>query len=68
MEQHKSGIISGFTQRYGIKLLVWFEEHSMMTDAIEREKAIKQWQRAWKIELIESINPKWQDLSLTLCF
>lgn len=66
MEQHKSGIVPGFTQRYGIKQLVWFEEHSMMNEAIAREKAIKKWNRAWKVELIESVNPDWQDLSLTL--
>ena len=60
--QHKHGIIKGFTGRYGIHVLVWFEQHETMMSAIAREKAIKAWKRNWKIELIEASNPEWRDL------
>ena len=50
--QHKNGVVEGFTKRYGVHLLVWFEIHETMASAIAREKAIKEWKRAWKIELI----------------
>ncbi|WP_226662613.1 GIY-YIG nuclease family protein [Microbulbifer aggregans] len=60
--QHKKGVVEGFTQRYNVKILVWYELHHTMESAIQREKAIKNWHRAWKLKLIESSNPKWNDL------
>ena len=60
--QHKEGLAEGFTKKYGVKLLVWYEQHETMESAIAREKAIKEWQRTWKIELIEKANPDWNDL------
>jgi len=60
--QHKNNLVDGFTKKYGVHTLVWFEVHETMPSAIEREKAIKEWRRAWKIELIESVNPQWRDL------
>jgi putative endonuclease len=61
--QHRSGLIPGFTREYGVKLLVWFEQHATMESAIIREKRIKKWNRAWKLELIEADNPDWRDLA-----
>ena len=60
--EHKNNITEGFTKRYGIHQLVWYELHESMKSAIEREKRLKEWQRKWKIELIERTNPKWEDL------
>jgi putative endonuclease len=60
--QHRNDLANGFTKRYGIHTLVWYEVHGTMQSAIAREKAIKEWKRAWKIELIEKTNPQWQDL------
>lgn len=60
--QHREGVIEGFTQKYGVKILVWYELHATMYAAIQREKAIKKWRRDWKIELIETKNPEWCDL------
>jgi putative endonuclease len=60
--QHKSDLIEGFTKRYGVHTLVWFEEHGDICDTIDREKQIKGWNRAWKIRLIEKQNPDWNDL------
>ena len=60
--QHRQGLVEGFTQRYGVHMLVWFEQHATMLDAIAREKRIKEWKRAWKLELIETNNPRWLDL------
>jgi putative endonuclease len=60
--QHKSGLMEGFTKRYGVHTLVWYEVHETMQTAIAREKAMKEWKRAWKIELIEKSNPEWCDL------
>ena len=60
--QHKHELVKGFTQKYRVHTLVWYEIHATMESAIGREKAIKEWQRAWKIELIEASNPEWQDL------
>ena len=60
--QHREGIIGGFTRKYNVKHLVWYEQHSEMKSAISREKGIKKWKRAWKIELIEKNNPEWNDL------
>jgi len=63
IEAHRSGAVGGFTNKYGIKTLVFFELHADMYEAIQREKRIKKWNRAWKIELIERSNPEWSDLS-----
>ena len=60
--QHKHDFCEGFTQRYGVNTLVWFEVHESMESAIGREKAIKEWKRVWKLELIEKGNPTWRDL------
>ena len=60
--QHKEGLVEGFTKRYGVKTLVWFELHETMQPAIAREHAIKEWKRAWKLDLIERANPAWRDL------
>ncbi len=60
--EHRAGEVAGFTQRYGLKRLVWFERHDEIVGAIAREKAIKQWKRAWKIRLIVRDNPEWDDL------
>ena len=60
--EHKTGIVEGFTKRYGVQLLVYAEFHATMEEAILREKRIKTWRRAWKIALIERTNPAWRDL------
>lgn len=60
--QHREGVSDGFTKRYGCKLLVWFEIHATMPDAIAREKQIKGGSRAKKLALIETTNPDWRDL------
>lgn len=64
--QHKEGVIEGFTSKYRVKQLVWFEQHDTMESAIAREKSLKRWNRKWKLELIEKTNPSWQDLYLTV--
>ncbi len=66
--QHRAEIFGGFTAQHGVKLLVWFEQHGTMEHAIVREKQIKKWRRAWKVDLIERGNPNWQDLALGLGF
>ena len=60
--QHRTGALPGFTSRYAVHRLVWFEPHTDMYCAIHREKCIKEWRRAWKIDLIEQSNPDWRDL------
>jgi putative endonuclease len=60
--EHKSRSGSLFTTRYNVTLLVWFEVHNDINEAITREKQIKHWNRAWKLALIEDINPSWRDL------
>ena len=60
--QHKYDVVEGFTRRYGVHTLVWYEVHESMETAISREKVIKGWKRAWKLELIEKRNPTWRDL------
>src|SRR5262249_5522583 len=62
MAQHTQGLIEGFTKRYDVKLLVYYEFHETMPQAIQREKQLKEWQRAWKVRLIESMNPEWRNL------
>ena len=64
MFEHKSGLINGFTKKYSIDKLVYFESTSDVNAAILREKRLKKWKRKWKIELIEKLNPNWKDLSL----
>ena len=64
--EHKNNLIEGFTKRYGVHHLVWYELYESMESAIEREKRLKEWKRAWKLELIESSNPNWQDLYDTI--
>nr|WP_070960615.1 GIY-YIG nuclease family protein [Hyphomonas sp. Mor2] len=64
--EHKTGYIKGFTHRYGVKSLVWFEHHTNIQQAIAREKQIKRWRRQWKLNLIEASNPSWEDLSTSL--
>jgi len=61
--QHREEVTGGFTKRYGVKRLVWFEVHETMESAIMREKSIKRWLRQWKIDLIERENPTWRDLA-----
>jgi putative endonuclease len=61
--QHKHGICDGFTKKYGVKTLVHFEEHAEPLTAIHREKRIKKWPRTWKINLIRTDNPDWNDLA-----
>lgn len=64
--QHKTKAIKGFTARYGVDKLVWFEAHDWRDAAFTRERRIKEWKRKWKLDLIESMNPNWDDLSETL--
>jgi len=61
--EHKEGIVEGFTKKYGINQLVWFELHQDAMAAVTREKQLKKWERAWKINLIQKQNPLWRDLS-----
>ena len=60
--EHKQDVTAGFTQRYGVHELVWYERHDEMSAAIQREKALKEWRRQWKLNLIEGTNPTWRDL------
>ena len=62
MWEHKNNLVEGFTKKYDVHLLIYFELHEDMTAAISREKQIKKWNRAWKIQLIEKSNPQWRDL------
>ncbi|TYC72377.1 GIY-YIG nuclease family protein [Stappia sp. BW2] len=64
--EHREGLVEGFSNRYGTKTLVWYEQHEDIGTAIVREKQIKRWRRQWKFELIEKMNPDWQDLYLVL--
>jgi putative endonuclease len=60
--EHKNNLVEGFTKRYRVHNLVWYELHESIYSAIEREKKMKEWKRAWKIRLIEENNPNWNDL------
>jgi putative endonuclease len=62
MEQHREGVGSAFVKKYGVYKLVYYEEHPLYTDAIQRETSLKRWKRAWKLALIEKYNPQWIDL------
>lgn len=66
MWEHKKKVVPGFSKRYGVHKLVWFEAHESREAALQREKQIKEWKRDWKINLIERKNRHWSDLSLTL--
>ena len=63
VEAHRNGCVHGFTERYDVHTLVYFELDAEMYEAIQREKRLKKWNRAWKIRLIEEMNPEWKDLS-----
>ena len=63
VQQHVAGVYSGFTKRYKVNQLVYCEAYDDIQDAIAREKQLKEWDRQWKIELIESLNPDWHDLT-----
>jgi len=65
--EHKNHVVEGFTKKYQVDCLVWYEVHQTMESAIQREKAIKEWQRAWKLKLIEEYNPDWKDLYDAVC-
>ena len=60
--EHKNDLVNGFTKEYGVHRLVYYELHDDMVSAITREKQLKKWNRAWKLELIEGENPRWNDL------
>ena len=60
--QHKEGLADGFTKKYEIKTLVYYEQHDNAESAIRREKCLKEWRREWKLNLIENLNPNWDDL------
>ena len=61
--EHKNKVVPGFTAKYGVNTLVWYEPHDDWEAAFRREKQIKRWKRAWKIQLIEANNPDWVDLT-----
>ncbi|MDG1733826.1 MAG: GIY-YIG nuclease family protein [Thalassotalea sp.] len=66
IEQHRSKLVVGFTAKYDLHVLVYFESYPTITEAIIREKRLKKWNRQWKINLIEKLNPKWEDISYLL--
>jgi len=59
---HRNGLLPGFTKRYGVKTLVWYEQHETREQALIRERQMKKWNRTWKLETIERTNPAWSDL------
>ncbi len=63
LEEHINGLAESFTSKYGLKRLVYLEEYQNPTDAIKREKQLKNWKRLWKLNLINAQNPAWKDLS-----
>ena len=65
--EHRVGIVDGFSKRYGVKTLVWYEMHESAESAIVREKQLKKWNRVWKLQLIEDRNPDWKDLFGEIC-
>ncbi|MBL1257316.1 GIY-YIG nuclease family protein [Methylocystis sp. Sn-Cys] len=60
--EHREGVLDGFTKQYGLKRLVWYEPFEDIRTAIQREKTMKHWPRAWKVRLILDLNPEWRDL------
>ena len=65
--QHKEGVVDGFTKKYGCKMLVWYAVYESAEEAIRREKQMKEWQRRWKLRVIEEMNPGWNDLFESIC-
>ena len=65
--EHKKNLADGFTKKYSVHLLIWYEVHQSAESAITREKQIKAWKRAWKLRLIEASNPEWDDLYEDIC-
>jgi putative endonuclease len=65
--EHREGLAEGFSKRYGCKMLVWYERHDEIAHGIRREKQMKEWRRAWKLRVIEEMNPNWDDLYGTIC-
>ena len=66
IEQHQNKVVSGFSKKYNLDKLVYYEQFDSMYDAINREKQLKNWRREWKVSLIEKHNPMWNDLSLEI--
>ena len=64
--EHKEKVFPGFSRKYGVDRLVWYESYDRIDEAIAREKAMKKWRRDWKLRLIEEMNPEWEDLYLVL--
>ena len=60
--QHKEGSVEGFSSKYALNMLVWYEVHDDINEAIKREKQLKKWERKWKLRIIEEMNPGWNDL------
>jgi putative endonuclease len=60
--QHREGLVEGFSKRHGVKMLVYYEQFGRISEAIQREKTMKHWPRAWKLNLIRGFNPEWRDL------
>jgi putative endonuclease len=60
--EHRTGAVPGFTRKYSVKMLVWFEQHETREAALVRERQLKKWNRAWKLDLIERENASWRDL------
>ena len=65
--EHRNDVVEGFTEKYRVHALVWYEIHETMESAIAREKAMKEWKRAWKVRRIEETNPEWKDLYESIC-
>jgi putative endonuclease len=63
MSEHKAKLVPGFTRKYGVDKLAYFEEYASILDARARERSLKRWNRSWKLELIEKFNPQWRDLT-----
>ena len=62
VSEHRDGLLPGFTRDYNVKMLVWYEPHDDVEEAIRREKRIKRWRRVWKLAMVEARNPQWRDL------
>jgi len=63
MIQHRTKVVPGFTKEYGVIRLVYFEEYASITEARARERSLKRWRRAWKLALVDKLNPEWRDLT-----
>jgi putative endonuclease len=61
--EHRTGVVAGFTKKYDVKALVWYELHESRESAFQRQRQLKKWNRAWKLRLIERMNPQWGDLA-----